>query len=123
MKKILIADSDSYERNKLIQFLEKNFNFRILTASDGIAAAFIIEREKPDAVFFDVSMSVNNNKSFNELLDYIKGKKSLKVIIISDIGQKSTILKFISNGVASILIKPVTEYTVFQKVQQVFGRA
>lgn len=123
MKKILIADSDSYERSKLIEFLGKNFNCNILTASDGIAAAFIIEREKPDAVFFDIALSNADNKTFNELLDYIKDKKSLKVVIVSDIGQKSRILKFISSGIAHILIKPVTEYAVFQKAQQIFGRA
>lgn len=123
MKKILIADSDSYERSKLIELLERNFKCDILTASDGIAAAFIIEREKPDAVFFDISLSNADNKSFNELLDYIKDKKSLKVIIVSEISQKSRILKFLSSGLAQIIIKPVTEYAVYQKAQQIFGRA
>lgn len=120
-KKILIVDDDSMISDMyLMKFTEDGFDAS--TASDGKTALEKIESENPDIVLLDIVMPQMDG--FDVLKEL--GKKGIlrkiKVILLSNVGQKEDVERGLSLGATEYIIKAnFTPSEVLEKVKKIIG--
>lgn len=116
MKKILLVEDDPF----LVDIYKTKFEkegFEVDVAQEGKGGMRKIEEVKPDVLLLDLVLP--NFDGF-ELLREIKSAprlKDLKVIILSNLGQKGEVEKGIALGAAKYLIK--AHYTPSEVVKEV----
>jgi DNA-binding response OmpR family regulator len=116
MKKILLVEDDSF----LIDIYKTKFKeagFELEVAKDGQTALKMLKKIKPDLLLLDIVLpqisgweilgEIRENSSF----------KNLKVIILSNLGQKEEVEKGLKLGADKYLIKAY--YTPAEIVQEV----
>ncbi len=116
MKQILLIEDDPF----LIDIYStklKDSGFLVEVASDGEQALEKVKAKKPDLVLLDIVLP---KVSGWEILRKIKAEaslKNLKIIILSNLGQKEEVEKGIHLGVSKYLIK--AHYTPSQVVEEI----
>lgn len=116
MKTILLVEDDPF----LIDIYStklKESGFGVVVVSNGEAVLAKIEEQRPDAVLLDIVLP---NLDGWEILRQIKEKpfsKDLKVIILSNLGQKEEVEKGLNLGAAKYLIK--AHYTPSEVVAEI----
>ena len=116
MKQILLIEDDPF----LIDIYStklKDSGFLVEVASDGEQALEKVKAKKPDLVLLDIVLP---KVSGWEILRKIKSEanlKGLKIIILSNLGQKEEVEKGVDLGVSKYLIK--AHYTPSQVVEEI----
>ena len=115
-KKILLVEDDPF----LIDIYStklKDAGFEVLVSDEGEEAIGKIKEESPDLVLLDIVLPEIDGW---EILRRIKSDekfKNLKVIILSNLGQKEEVKKGMELGAVNYLIK--AQYTPSQVVEEV----
>lgn len=114
MKKILLVEDDPFLIDIYTTKLKEE-NFEVVVADDGDKALEFVEKEKPDLVLLDIVLP---NKDGWEILKEIKAKnKKIKVIILSNLGQKEEVEKGLNLGAEKYLIK--SNFTPSEVVEEI----
>ncbi|MES3017799.1 MAG: response regulator [Bacteroidota bacterium] len=102
--KILIAEDDELMLRTL-EFRLKKDGHSILMARDGREAMQLIDSQQPDLVITDIMMPYSSGM---EIVGFIKQKysNSIKVIILSGMGQENVILEAFRLGADDYITKP-----------------
>lgn len=104
MKKILLIEDDSMIIDLYRTELEKS-GFSVSVIRDGRRVLSSIKKERPDIVLLDIVLPKIDGW---EILKEIKSNpefKDLKVIILSNLGQKSEVERGFKMGASKYLIK------------------
>lgn len=104
MKSILLVEDDPYI-TEIYAIKLKEFGYAVEIAVDGQECLKKIEEKKPDLLLLDIVLP---NIDGWEILRKIKSNeklKDLKVIILSNLGQKEEVEKGLKLGAAKFLIK------------------
>ncbi|MCP4458546.1 MAG: response regulator [Cytophagales bacterium] len=102
--RILIVDDSSYIRSMLKTTFEENGYDVIGTAQDGESAIDLALELTPDVITLD---NVLPDMTGIDVLKALKEKELIsKVIMISAVGQQSTITEGIANGAQDYIVKP-----------------
>ena len=114
MKSILLIEDDPFLIDIYTTKL-KEAGFGVEVASDGESAVRKTKEKKPDLVILDIVLP---NVDGWEVLKQIKTEfKNLKVIILSNLGQKEEVEKGMKLGATKYLIK--AHYTPSQVVEEI----
>ena len=114
MKKILLVEDDPFLIDIYTTKLREE-NFKVDVADNGDRALELVEKEKPDLVLLDIVLP---NKDGWEILKEIKAKnKEIKVIILSNLGQKEEVEKGLKLGAEKYLIK--SNFTPSEVVEEI----
>jgi len=116
MKKILLVEDDPFLIDIYTTKLKES-GFSVEVANDGEAALRKARENKPDLVILDIVLPQIDGW---EILRKIKSEpefKNLKVIILSNLGQKEEVEKGIKLGAAKYLIK--AHYTPSQVIKEI----
>jgi len=110
MKRVLITDDAAFMRLSLKTMLERN-GFEIVgEAENGAIAIEKYKLLKPDIVTLDITMPVMDGL---EALKQIKAfDKSVKVVMISAMGQEKIVRESVISGALGFIIKPFNEETI-----------
>ncbi len=102
--KILIAEDDELMLRTL-EFRLKKDGHSILMARDGREALQLIDANLPDLVITDIMMPYSSGM---EIVGFLKQKynSSIKVIILSGMGQENVILEAFRLGADDYITKP-----------------
>jgi len=105
--RVLIVD-DSLIIRQTIQKHLTGYNIEVVgTAENGRAAMEIFKKTNPDVVTLDITMpEIDGLTVLQKMLDI---NKSVKVMVVTALSDKSTGLKSIQLGAISFLPKPFTE--------------
>lgn len=115
MQKVVLVEDDPL----LIDIYSTKFKeagFQVVVVDRGDTAAASIGREKPDLVVLDIVLPQRDGW---EILKSVKSDpktKNIKVVILSNLGQKEEIEKGMNLGAAGYLIK--AHYTPSQVVKE-----
>jgi len=116
MKKILLVEDDPFLIDIYTTKL-KDSGFAIQVSADGEEAINKIKEEKPDLVVLDVVLPhVDGWEVLNEI-KADKELKNIKVVILSNLGQKEEVEKGLKLGATKYLIK--AHYTPSQVVEEI----
>ncbi len=116
MQNILLVEDDPFLIDIYTTKLEES-GFSVEVANDGEVALRKARENKPDLVILDIVLPQIDGW---EILKRIKSEpefKNLKVIILSNLGQKEEVEKGIKLGAAKYLIK--AHYTPSQVIKEI----
>ncbi len=114
--KILIADDDALQRELLKGFLE-NQGYETLTASDGVEALALFEREPVQLVLLDQKMP---GLTGEEALKKMKAMNPMvHAIMITAYGDLNTAVTVLKLGAGDFLEKPVDLSLLLEKIRQI----
>jgi len=103
MPKVLVADDALFTRKVLREILEAE-GHEVIEASNGKEAVDKFQLEHPDLVLLDVSMPDMDGLT---ALQAIKGiDENAKVIMVSAMGQTSTVQEAMKFGACDFILKP-----------------
>ncbi|MBN1799127.1 MAG: response regulator [Spirochaetales bacterium] len=117
--KIAVVDDDEFIQD----FIESAFaetGWSVKKYNNGKEFIQALATHQFDLVFLDIIMPELDGF---EVLDYLKKERiEVPVIVLSAVSQRNTILKAISFGVNSYLIKPLDVGLILKKTQSIFKR-
>jgi len=116
MKKILIVDDSLFMRKILKEILAKGYE--IVEADSGTKALEQFGKERPDIVLLDIIMPGGTEAGLGVLQRIMKSNPEAKVIMITAIGQDSTIKQCKKLGAKDYIVKPFDEKLVVETVQK-----
>ena len=116
MKKIVLVEDDPL----LIDIYSTKFReagFQVAVVDRGDAAAGVIEKERPDIVVLDIVLPQKDGWDILRSVKLNPKTKDIKVVMLSNLGQKEEIEKGMALGAAGYLIK--AHYTPSQVVKEI----
>jgi len=115
-KKILIADDSLFMRRILRDILSDKYN--IIEAESGAKAEQQFKKEEPDLVLLDIIMPGGEEEGIKVLRKIRKANPKAKVVMITAVGQDSTIEECKKLGAVDYIIKPFDREEVINIVQK-----
>ncbi len=104
MKKIIIVDDEPDITQFAKRFFERR-NIKVVTASGGVEALALIEKEKPDLALLDITME--EMTGLEVLKKLRENKNDMKVIMVTGLENEQTINEANSWGVRGYIHKPL----------------
>ena len=121
-KSILLVEDDPFLIDIYTTKLKES-GFAVEVASDGESALRKIKEKEPPLVILDIVLPQLDGW---EILRQIKSDpklKNIKIIILSNLGQKEEVEKGVSLGATKYLIKAhYTPSQVVEEVKQIYGK-
>jgi CheY-like chemotaxis protein len=121
-KEILLVDDDKQIRRLLLQILE-SAGYRVLTASNGVTAIKMYQKQRFDLVIMDLLMPEKGGvETIAEMLQF---RPNQRFIAMSG-GGRSLTSDFLNSikpsGIAKTLAKPFSSKTLFKAVKDLLKR-
>ncbi len=116
MKNILLVEDDPFLIDIYTTKL-KEAGFFVEIAADGDTAIKKVQEKNPDLVILDIVLPQVDGWEILKQIRTNKKSKELKVIILSNLGQKEEVEKGIALGATKYLIK--AHYTPSQVVEEI----
>lgn len=115
--KVLVVDDSKIARMGVIKSIKEIVgDVEIFQATNGLEAVDIFQKEKPDAVFLDLTMPVMDG--YEALKKIIEIDKNAQVIVISADIQSEAKLRVLVSGAKNMYPKPINSETmklIFEK--------
>ena len=103
MPKVLVADDALFTRKVLREILESE-GYEVIEATNGREAVDKFQTERPDLVLLDVSMPEMDGLTTLHAIKEIDSEA--KVIMVSAMGQSSTVQEALKSGACDFVVKP-----------------
>ena len=103
---ILIVD-DVPLNVKLVTKMLSQFNFRVRTAANGLAALDAVQQEIPDLILLDILMPVMDGFEVLKLLRANPRTADIRVIILSALNTVDDVVKGYNLGANDFITKPI----------------
>lgn len=116
MYKALIVEDDEMARTVLRRLLERQFNFEVFEAENGIHGLSALQKFRPDIIFTDVSMPMMSGIEFLEAVRNDFENKNIPVFVLSAIGEKDVVAKMIQLGISDYLLKPLIKEDAVERI-------
>jgi two-component system chemotaxis response regulator CheY len=108
--KILVCDDSILARKQLKHIISIFGNPSIVEANDGVEAVSLFKEEMPDMVFLDLVMPrLDGMEALKQILAI---DEAAKVVIVSSVGTKDTLLEAVKLGAKEFIQKPFSEFQI-----------
>ena len=115
MSKVMIVDDTEFLRLRITRMLTED-GFNTIVAEDGQIAVNIYKNEHPDLVFMDLSMP--NMDGLTALRKIKEHDPQALVIMLTALGQESTVLEAIQSGAKDYIVKPFQKERVLSAINK-----
>ncbi len=119
MPKVLIVDDAAFMRATLKGMLEKNGYEIAGEAENGNECVEKYKEVQPDIVTLDITMP--HKDGLQALKELKQLDSSVRVIMISAMGQENLVKDAIISGAKGFVVKPFKEETVVNSLQKILG--
>jgi putative two-component system response regulator len=107
MIKVIVIDDDNTVLIFMRRILQKVFNFEVVEAHDGIEALELMEKEKPQIAFLDITMPNMDGYQFLQIIRQKEEYKDFPVLVITAANDRTILSKFLKLGIDDYLLKPM----------------
>ena len=116
---ILIIEDDYYVR-ELYERVLSNAGFDVFSAADG-QEGYQLALRNPDLILLDIMLPGRNGLTVLRQLKDSDQTKNIPVIVLTNLGQQSTIKEAMESGAEEYLLKPeVDPYELAKRIQEYF---
>jgi len=119
MLKILIVDDDEGQRLILSRLLKRKVSCELVQAENGLEGLMLVDKEKPDVIFLDVSMPVMNGEETLEAIRSDPSTSKIPVIILTALNDKQSVGKLVEKGISDYLLKPLDFDYAYDRIYRV----
>jgi DNA-binding response OmpR family regulator len=119
-KSILIVDDSQIIRSSLESYFSQ-YNFRIITCSDGLEGIQKAIEVSPDLIFLDLLMPNFDGIKMLQVIKVIDNLKNIPIIVISGNTSKSNVLTAIEAGANTVISKPLQKEILIRKINELLG--
>jgi CheY-like chemotaxis protein len=123
MAKHVLAVDDEANVTRLIQVILGRAGYRVTTAADGLQALERIRKDRPDALFLDITMP---HMDGIELLRRLKGDpdtEPIPVALLTAKSQDADIIEGQRSGAQLYLPKPFSPAQIMEAARELIGPA
>jgi two-component system chemotaxis response regulator CheY len=117
--KIMIVDDSTIVRMVIERYLKLTDIEIVAEASNGVDAIKQFKTHLPDVVTLDITMPEMDG--LQALQEMLKIKPDAKIIMISALTSKATVVKAVNSGAAAYLIKPLQAHQLTDTLKKVMG--
>lgn len=118
MALILVVDDAAFMRMRLKTVLSQE-GHQVIEAANGSEAVALYEQHRPDMVMMDITMPEMDGIA---ALRAIREKDpNAKVVMVSALGQESTVIEAIKSGAKDFIVKPFQPERILQVVAKQVG--
>lgn len=117
--KILLVDDSKLARKICVKALNNGGFDNIFQAVNASETREIFDREKPDLVILDITLP--DNFDLTLLKELLEKDPTIKIIIVSAIGQELIVRDAITIGAKKFIVKPYDEKELLQAVCMVLS--
>lgn len=114
--KILIVEDDNF-LVKAYQIKFERSGFDVFIAKDGDEGLKFAKKEKPALIILDLMLPKMNGFEFLKMIKNDENTKSIPVVALSNLGQRSDQEKAVSLGAVEYFIK--TEHTLEEIIEKI----
>ena len=119
LPRVLIIDDDTQCSETMGLFLQGNARVHIVNG--GRSALDYVQQNQVDVILLDVEMPIMDGFVTLEQLRKIESCINVPIILITGRSDKNTIFNSSSMGVDGYLIKPVSQETLIEKVNEAYN--
>lgn len=121
MKKVLIAEDETMVLLSIQKQLSKD-GYETVIAKDGREALQLIEQDNFDIIITDILMPFTSGL---ELISIVKSDpgKNIPILVLSALGQESTVLESFQLGADDFLTKPFNAVELTMRVKKLLHQA
>jgi len=117
--KIMIVDDSTIVRMVIERYLKLADVEIVAQAENGVQAIELFKTHLPDVVTLDITMpEMDGLTALKEMLTI---KPTARIIMISALTSKATVVKAVNSGAASYLIKPLQAHQLTEALKKVIG--
>lgn len=120
--RILVVE-DEPENRLLIRIVLRNEGYEVVEAEDGPTALALAERQRPDLILLDVMMPGINGFAVFERLRENPRLRSVPVIMLTALAQRSDVERAVELGVDGYVTKPFEPADLVHAVSDALARA
>lgn len=120
--KFLIVEDDYFSRLIIEKVLTKKFDCQLFFAKNGLQALSILDEEHPHVVLLDIAMPEMDGIEMLRVIRKSKKFTDLPVIVISAVGDKSSINKTLPLKISDYILKPINFNDTVKRIQSVVDK-
>lgn len=118
MALILVADDAAFMRMRLKTVLSQN-GHEVIEAANGSEAVALYEQHRPDMVMMDITMPEMDG--ITALRTIREKDPNAKVVMVSALGQESTVIEALKSGAKDFIVKPFQPERILEAVAKQVG--
>jgi len=115
----MVVDDSTIVRMIIERYLKLTNHELVAQAANGVQAIELFKLYRPDIVTLDITMpEIDGLEALGEML---KLKPDVKVIMISALTSKTTVVKALNAGAVAYLIKPLLAHKLTETLKKILG--
>lgn len=118
--KILVVDDSDIIRYSLKNFFN-DYNFEVITCSDGLEGIQKAQEHKPSIIFLDLMMPNLDGVRMLQVIKMINEVKKIPVIVISGNTNRTNVLASIEAGADRVMSKPLQKEIILKNISELLG--
>lgn len=118
--KILVVDDSDVILNSLKSFFE-DFDFNVITSSDGLDGIQKTAETKPDLIVLDLMMPNFDGIKLLQVKKVLKDIQNIPVLVISANTARSNVLAALEAGADRVISKPIDDEELKKNVNELLG--
>jgi two-component system chemotaxis response regulator CheY len=105
--KLLVVDDSQFIRNRIMRTVAVQRIDQVVSASNGMEALKLFQREAPDLVTMDITMPGLDGIACTSAMVRLDPK--VLILVVSAIADKATAIRALRQGANGFLLKPFTD--------------
>ena len=118
--KVLIVDDSDVILHTLKDFFE-DYNFEVITCSDGLEGIQKAAEEKPDLIILDLMMPNIDGIKMLQVKNVLKDIQNIPVLVISANTAKRNVMAALEAGAHRVISKPLDQQLIIKYVNEILG--
>ncbi len=119
---VLVVEDEPSIRLLLRRWIERSLNAEVEEAADGLEALEIIAKGKAELIITDLNMPVLNGTDMLTLLQTDPRRRSLELLVVTQVAGEEIVRQAIQLGVSDYLLKPLQYDWVVERLQRAADR-
>ncbi len=117
---VLVVDDSDIIRHSLKNFFN-DYNFEVITCTDGLEGIQKAAESKPSIIFLDLMMPNLDGVKMLQVVKVLDHIRSIPVIVISGNTNRSNVLAAIEAGADRVISKPLQKEVIIKNINELLG--